>query len=124
MDTHFPFLPQIRTSNAVQLAFVGVLGACTWALGLPAMIKLYFLPYIVSVMWLDLVTYLHHHGPSNPEEEMPWYRGEVSHGPGVGGRWGPVVECDLEERWTGVVADCFADAGDRLPFFFCTHYTL
>ncbi|KAL6768386.1 FAD7 [Auxenochlorella protothecoides x Auxenochlorella symbiontica] len=68
--------PMIRTSNAVQLAFVGVLGACTWALGLPAMIKLYFLPYIVSVMWLDLVTYLHHHGPSNPEEEMPWYRGE------------------------------------------------
>lgn len=22
------------------------------------------------------MTYLHHHGPSDPEEEVPWYRGE------------------------------------------------
>ena len=27
----------------------------------------------VSVMWLDLVTYLHHHGH---QERLPWYRGE------------------------------------------------
>ena len=26
-------------------------------------------------MWLDVVTYLHHHGPSDKEEEVPWYRG-------------------------------------------------
>jgi hypothetical protein len=25
-------------------------------------------------MWLDIVTYLHHHGSSNPTEKMPWYR--------------------------------------------------
>ena len=28
------------------------------------------------MVWLDVVTYLHHHGPSDPEQEMPWYRGE------------------------------------------------
>jgi len=27
----------------------------------------------VFVMWLDLVTYLHHHGH---QERLPWYRGE------------------------------------------------
>ena len=26
-------------------------------------------------MWLDLVTYLHHHGH---EDKLPWYRGKVS----------------------------------------------
>ena len=26
--------------------------------------------------WLDVVTYLHHHGPSDKDEEVPWYRGE------------------------------------------------
>ena len=29
----------------------------------------------IFVMWLDVVTYLHHHGPSDKEEEVPWYRG-------------------------------------------------
>ncbi len=28
------------------------------------------------MVWLDVVTYLHHHGPSDPEEEVPWYRNE------------------------------------------------
>ena len=27
-------------------------------------------------MWLDVVTYLHHHGPSDPVEEVPWYRND------------------------------------------------
>lgn len=30
----------------------------------------------IFVMWLDAVTYLHHHGPSDPDMEVPWYRGE------------------------------------------------
>lgn len=30
----------------------------------------------IFVMWLDLVTYLHHHGH---DEKLPWYRGEVCH---------------------------------------------
>jgi hypothetical protein len=31
-------------------------------------------PWLVFIMWLDAVTYLHHHGPHDPEEKMPWYR--------------------------------------------------
>ena len=27
-------------------------------------------------MWLDMVTYLHHHGPEDANMKMPWYRGE------------------------------------------------
>jgi omega-3 fatty acid desaturase (delta-15 desaturase) len=34
------------------------------------------IPDWMFVVWLDVVTYLHHHGPSDPEEEVPWYRGE------------------------------------------------
>jgi hypothetical protein len=30
----------------------------------------------LNVVWLDVVTYLHHHGY---EEKIPWYRGEVKH---------------------------------------------
>lgn len=28
----------------------------------------------IFVMWLDTVTYLHHHGH---EKKLPWYRGKV-----------------------------------------------
>ena len=28
----------------------------------------------MNVVWLDVVTYLHHHGY---EKKVPWYRGEV-----------------------------------------------
>jgi len=36
--------------------------ALTFLMGPLQMLKLYFLPYWVFVMWLDFVTYLHHHG--------------------------------------------------------------
>lgn len=65
---------QILTSNAFMLGMVAVLAACTVALGPLAMFKLYFVPYWVGVVWLDVVTYLHHHGSSDPNEKMPWYR--------------------------------------------------
>ncbi len=68
---------QVRTSNAFNLGMVAVLAACTAALGPLAMFKLYFVPYWVNVVWLDLVTYLHHHGPQDAGEKIPWYRGEV-----------------------------------------------
>nr|CAB3462794.1 unnamed protein product [Digitaria exilis] len=45
--------------------------ACTF--GPVQVLKLYGMPYIVFVMWLDLVTYLHHHGS---KDQLPWYRGE------------------------------------------------
>lgn len=74
------FTPQERnlvlTTNAFMLGMVAVLGACTWWLGPMAVLKLYVVPYWLNVVWLDVVTYLHHHGPSDENEKMPWYRGE------------------------------------------------
>lgn len=35
-------------------------------------INLYVVPYWIFVMWLDMVTYLHHHGH---DQRVPWYRG-------------------------------------------------
>ena len=67
----------MRTSNAFNLGMVAVLAACTAALGPLAMFNLYFVPYWVNVVWLDVVTYLHHHGPQDADEKIPWYRGEV-----------------------------------------------
>ena len=69
---------QVRTSNAFNLGMVAVLAACTAALGPLAMFKLYFVPYWVNVVWLDVVTYLHHHGPQDAGEKIPWYRGKVA----------------------------------------------
>eukprot|EP01018_Ginkgo_biloba_P039732 Gb_32149 [translate_table: standard] len=37
-------------------------------------LKLYAVPYWTFVIWLDLVTYLHHHGH---EKKIPWYRGKT-----------------------------------------------
>lgn len=70
-------LLQIKTSNAFLIGMAAVLGGFTIALGPLAMFNLYFMPYWINVMWLDLVTYLHHHGPET-ETKIPWYRGEVS----------------------------------------------
>lgn len=54
--------PLVQTTNAFLLGMIGVLAACTFALGPVAMLKLYFVPYWIGVIWLDVVTYLHHHG--------------------------------------------------------------
>ncbi|MQL97283.1 hypothetical protein Taro_029962 [Colocasia esculenta] len=71
------FLPkekkEVLTSSACWTAMVGLLGGLTWLLGPVQMFKLYFAPYLIFVMWLDIVTYLHHHGH---EEKLPWYRGK------------------------------------------------
>lgn len=64
----------VLTSNAFMLGMLGVLAACTAKLGVGAMFGLYFMPYWINVMWLDIVTYLHHHGSHDPVEKMPWYR--------------------------------------------------
>lgn len=39
--------------------------------GLLFVVKYYLMPYLVFVVWLDLVTYLHHTVP-----ELPWYRND------------------------------------------------
>lgn len=67
---------QIKTSNRFLIGMWAVLAGFTVALGPLAMFNLYFMPYWINVMWLDAVTYLHHHGPED-EAKIPWYRGEV-----------------------------------------------
>ncbi len=69
---------QIKTSNKFMQGMVAILVAATLILGPVAMFNLYFMPYWVGVVWLDIVTYLHHHGSEDPEEQIPWYRGEVN----------------------------------------------
>lgn len=39
--------------------------------GFVFLFKYYVMPYVVFVMWLDLVTFLHH-----TDADIPWYRGE------------------------------------------------
>ena len=68
---------QIETSNRYFLGAMAVLAACTVAFGPLKMFNLYFMPYWINVIWLDVVTYLHHHGSEDPEEKLPWYRGKV-----------------------------------------------
>ena len=71
---------QIETSNRYFLGAMAVLAACTLAFGPLKMFNLYFMPYWINVIWLDVVTYLHHHGSEDPEEQLPWYRGKVGMG--------------------------------------------
>jgi omega-3 fatty acid desaturase (delta-15 desaturase) len=66
----------VETTNKYLLAMLGVLALCTVKLGVPMMLGLYVVPYWLGVVWLDVVTYLHHHGSHDENEKMPWYRGE------------------------------------------------
>uniref|UniRef100_A0A0E0GL23 Fatty acid desaturase domain-containing protein n=1 Tax=Oryza nivara TaxID=4536 RepID=A0A0E0GL23_ORYNI len=63
----------VITSTASWLAMVGILAGLTFVMGPLKMLKLYAVPYVIFVMWLDFVTYLHHHGH---EDKLPWYRGK------------------------------------------------
>ncbi|KAJ7535469.1 hypothetical protein O6H91_12G035300 [Diphasiastrum complanatum] len=71
------FVPSERkdviTSTVCWGAMVALLAGLTVAAGPVWMFKLYFMPYWINVIWLDLVTYLHHHGY---EKKVPWYRGK------------------------------------------------
>ncbi|KAG2496135.1 hypothetical protein HYH03_005738 [Edaphochlamys debaryana] len=66
----------VETTNAYMLGMLAVLAACTIKLGPLMMFNLYLIPYWINVVWLDIVTYLHHHGSHDENEKMPWYRGE------------------------------------------------
>lgn len=63
------------TSTTCWAAMLAGLVALSFAVGPMWILKLYVVPYWVNVVWLDAVTYLHHHGY---EKKVPWYRGEVS----------------------------------------------
>ncbi len=52
----------------LMIAFLGFLG---YQYGLIWLLKYYVGPYVVFVMWLDLVTFLHHTDP-----DIPWYRSQ------------------------------------------------
>ncbi|RWR78817.1 omega-3 desaturase family protein [Cinnamomum micranthum f. kanehirae] len=71
------FLPNekkdIITSTLCWTAMVGLLVGLSCAFSPAIIFKLYGVPYLIFVAWLDLVTYLHHHGH---EQKLPWYRGK------------------------------------------------
>nr|ACJ66780.1 omega-3 desaturase [Portulaca oleracea] len=64
----------IITSTICWSAMVALLGSLCYVYGPIPVLKLYGVPHMVFIMWLDLVTYLHHHG--HGEERLPWYRGK------------------------------------------------
>ncbi|MBD1937743.1 DUF3474 domain-containing protein [Microcoleus sp. FACHB-68] len=60
----------VLTSSALWVLMVGLLGGLTYQFGWLFLVKYYLVPYLVFVIWLDLVTFLHH-----TESDIPWYRG-------------------------------------------------
>ncbi|KAE8698624.1 Omega-3 fatty acid desaturase [Hibiscus syriacus] len=64
----------IITSIACWAATIGLLVYLSFAMGPTQLLKLYGIPYWIFFMWLDLVTYLHHHGH---DEKFLWYRGKL-----------------------------------------------
>lgn len=63
----------VLTSTACWTAMVALLVGMSFKIGFVRMLNLYFIPYFVFVMWLDVVTYLHHH---DHDDKLPWYRGK------------------------------------------------
>ncbi|MBR8833661.1 MAG: fatty acid desaturase [Stigonema ocellatum SAG 48.90 = DSM 106950] len=61
----------VITSTILCSLMVGLLAFLTYQWGWMWLLKYYVGPYIVFVVWLDLVTFLHH-----TESDIPWYRGE------------------------------------------------
>ncbi len=61
----------IITSTIWWVGMVCLLAFLTYQCGWLWLVKYYLMPYIVFVVWLDLVTFLHHTDP-----DIPWYRGE------------------------------------------------
>lgn len=61
----------VITSTICWCSMVGLLGFLTYQWGVMWFIKYYLGPYLVFVIWLDLVTFLHHTEPG-----IPWYRGD------------------------------------------------
>ncbi|URE36371.1 Omega-3 fatty acid desaturase [Musa troglodytarum] len=131
--THFHpssdlFLPNekkdVITSTACWIAMVGMLAGLACLMGPLQVLKLYGIPYLmvlvpmqIFVMWLDLVTYLHHHGHN---EKLPWYRGKTEAAKPVLGKYyrEPVKSGPLPLHLFGILAKSLAhnhyvsDTGD------------
>ncbi|KVI03676.1 Fatty acid desaturase, type 1 [Cynara cardunculus var. scolymus] len=63
----------ILTSTLCWALMVANLCYLSIVIGPTLLFNLYGIPYLIFVMWLDFVTYLHHHGH---EQKLPWYRGK------------------------------------------------
>ena len=61
----------VIVSTICWALMVGFLGGLTYQFGWLFLLKYYAGPYLVFVVWLDLVTFLHH-----TESDIPWYRGK------------------------------------------------
>jgi omega-3 fatty acid desaturase (delta-15 desaturase) len=61
----------VLTSTACLLVMLSGLGWFIYQFGWIAFITYYAIPYLIFVIWLDLVTFLHH-----TEPDIPWYRNE------------------------------------------------
>ncbi|HMX55728.1 MAG TPA: fatty acid desaturase [Leptospiraceae bacterium] len=62
----------VLTSTLLWGIFFAGLCVVGWKFGIVFLAKFYIAPYFVFVVWLDLVTFLHHTAP-----DVPWYRGEA-----------------------------------------------
>ncbi|KAI5071483.1 hypothetical protein GOP47_0013734 [Adiantum capillus-veneris] len=63
----------VLTSTIWWICMLSGLVLLSCVFGSMWILKLYFVPYLISVVWLDGVTYLQHHGY---KEKVPWYRGK------------------------------------------------
>lgn len=61
---------QVLTSTICCGLMLVLLAGLGWQFGLACLVKFYLMPYLVFVIWLDLVTFLHH-----TDSDIPWYRG-------------------------------------------------
>ncbi|HMV41520.1 MAG TPA: fatty acid desaturase [Leptospiraceae bacterium] len=60
---------QVLTSTALWIMMISLLGYLGYTFGFVKLLNLYILPYFVFVVWLSLVTFLHH-----TDTNLPWYR--------------------------------------------------
>jgi acyl-lipid omega-3 desaturase len=60
----------VLTSSFLYFSMIGFLAYLGFQFGFVFLLKFYLVPYLIFVMWLDLVTFLHH-----TESDIPWYRG-------------------------------------------------
>ncbi|TXG74404.1 hypothetical protein EZV62_002983 [Acer yangbiense] len=63
----------VVTSTVCWILMAVSLFCLSFVFGPVQIFKVYGVPYLIFVMWLDFVTYLHHHGH---EQKLPWYRGK------------------------------------------------
>ena len=61
----------VITSTTCIALFVAFLGYIGFTAGPLFLFNYYIMPYLVFVVWLDLVTFLHH-----TEADIPWYRND------------------------------------------------